>query len=373
MESTSSEKHTDVHPIPVYITTAVDEDEEISLFELWRIIARRKAVILLTFLAALMLASAYIVLVDPVYRADAHLLPPQQQDIQELMIDYDGDQGAIKRYTPELVYQSFLENFKSRGLRREFFDSRMLLKHYVTGKTDANPDKIFDTRFEKNIQVQADSQDVVFVTASFSDSDPQLASKWLNQFVAFANERTVHQLSNNVNVVVQAEIERIRHQLSSKLKLAGQRRGDTIANLQEALQVAKALGIEQPVVPRVTGGKSAAEIAVNTANVPLYTRGTKALEAEISILKSRQSDESFVVGLRDLQEKLAYLEGLSIDPGKLSAVTLDSSAKIPYRAEKPRKALIVVLAVVLGIMIGVFLVFVTEFLSKSSRINQEVS
>jgi len=91
------------------------------------------------------------------------------------------------------------------------------------------------------------------------------------------------------------------------------------------------------------------------------------------MLKSRQSDESFVAGLRDLQEKQAYLEGLSIDRGKLNAVTLDSSATIPYRVEKPRKASIAVLAAVLGIMTGIFLVFVAEFLSKARRINEDVS
>ena len=373
MESSSFERRADVHPIPVYIAPTVDESEEINLVDLWRALARHKGIILLSFLLAIVLATAYILQTDPVYRAKAYLLPPQQQDIQGLMIDFRGKEGGGKRYTPELVYQSFLENLKSRGLRREFFDNHKLLEYYMGKQADARPDQIFDTRFDKSIQLQTNKQDTSFLTVSFTDSDPELAARRLNQFITFANERTVQQLTNNVVAVIQADSKRVRSQLSSKLKLAEQRRRDTIINLQEALQVARALGIEQPVAMRVTADKSPAEVAVNTADVPLYTRGAKALEAEITMLNSRQSDESFIAGFRDLQEKLAYLEGLSMDREKLAAVTVDSKATVPYRAEKPRKALIAMLAAVLGIVTGIFLVFVAEFVSKVRRINPKDS
>jgi len=93
-------------------------------------------------------------------------------------------------------------------------------------------------------------------------------------------------------------------------------------------------------------------------------RGAKALEAEIAVLESRKSDEPFIAGLRDLQEKRIFLEGLLINRDKLSAVTIDAAARTPYRAEKPRKKLMVILAGMLGLMVGIFLVFVAEIWSK---------
>jgi len=373
MESSSFERRVDAQPIPVYITPAVDASDEISLVDLWRVLARRKGIVLLSLLVAIALAAIYIMLVQPVYMAEAHLLPPQQRDIQGLMIDYRGEKEAKQRYAPGIVYQELLENLKSRGLRREFFDNHKLLEHYAHGQKDINTGQIFDTQFDKSIQVQIDNKDAAFVTVTLRDSDPQQAALWLNQFITLVNERTVQQLSDNVIVAIQAEIERVRYQITSKLKLAGQRRSDTIINLKEALQVAKALGIEQPVALRVRSEKSLAEVAVNTADVPLYTRGSRALEAEIAMLKSRKSDESFIPGLRDLQEKRAYLEGLSIDRARLAAVTIDLKATVPYRAEKPRKALIVLLASILGIMTGFFLVFVAEIVVKVRRVNSKAS
>jgi len=95
-------------------------------------------------------------------------------------------------------------------------------------------------------------------------------------------------------------------------------------------------------------------------------RGTVALEAEIAVLESRKSDEPFISGFRDLQEQLGLLEGISIDAESLSAVTLDEVPRLPYTA-KPKKALIVLLAAVLGAIVGITGAFVAESLSRRRR------
>ncbi len=352
-------------PIPVCVVPYTDQDDEISLIDLWLIIVARKNLILLSLVVAIVLAFAYVFWAESSYRAETHLLPPQQRDIQGLIIGKEGLE--ITQYTPDLVYMAFLKNLKSMGLRREFFDTHDLADYYLAGKTQtsADIDGIFNTKFNDKLRVQADSQDASFVTASFGDRDPGLAAQRLNQFIAFANKRTVHQLFNNVNAVIQAEIERVRDQLTSKLKLAEQRRHDKIIRLQEALRVASSLGIERAGSFSVTTDKEKAGIEVNTAEVPLYMRGTKALGAEISVLESRKSDKPFISGLRDLQERRIFLEGLLINRDKLSAVTIDVAAKTPYRTEKPREKSIIVLAGVLGLMVGIFLIFIAELWSKA--------
>jgi chain length determinant protein (polysaccharide antigen chain regulator) len=130
------------------------------------------------------------------------------------------------------------------------------------------------------------------------------------------------------------------------------------------LRVAKALGFQDASTFFKAEEKNQSELVVNTAEVPPYMRGTKALEVEISVLETRKSDEPFIEGFRDLQERRAFLEGLSIDVDALSAVTVDAVAKPPYQAEKPRKLLLIFIAATLGLMIGMFLVFAAEFRSK---------
>jgi len=369
MESRPLESSSDPHPIPVYIAPYENRGDEVSLIDLWRVIARRKGIILLSLLASMMLAAAYIFFTEPSYRAVAFLLPPQQEQIQGLLIDYRGIEKAgldIERLTPELVYNAFLANLKSRGLRREFFDRGNLVSHYVNEEADTkfNVDRIFDKKFNKSIQLQIDAKDPLFVTVSLAYSDPELVAQWLNRFVDLVDERTVHQLLSDVESAIQTEIKRVRYQLDSKLKSAKQRRRDRVISLQEALRVAKALGLTEAGAFPMAADKNPAGVAVNTAQVPLYMRGTKALEKEMTVLESRKSDEPFIQGLRDLQERLSFLEDIVVDPDTLSAVRVDSVAKTPYRAERPRKLLLISIAAMLGFMIGIFLVFVAEFRSK---------
>lgn len=367
-----SESHVDLsdrQPIPVYVLPCMDQNEQVSLIDLWRVVAKHKMLVLSSFVVTVMLASLYIFLAEPLYRAEANLLPPHQQDIQSLMIDYYNKGGVkIEHYTPALVYQSFLKNLKSKGLRREYFDTYGLEAHYLgdKGNNDFIINRVFDKKFNGNLRVKSDKDDASFVTVSFSDQDPELAAQWLNQFIVFINKRTIRQLVDDVKAAIRAEMEHTSRQLESKLKFAAKRRQDKIYDLREALRIAKALGIEGASIFPVSAKKEKVGVEVNINESPLYMRGTKALEAEISVLESRKSDAPFVTGLRDLQEKLDFLEGLTVDSDNLSAVMIDAAADTPYYPVKPRKNLILILSAIFGLLAGVLMVYITENRSKVS-------
>jgi chain length determinant protein (polysaccharide antigen chain regulator) len=375
METSSPGKLSGQRPIPVYIVPPADREDEVGLIDLWNLIARRKWVILSTLFASLSLAVLYLFFAQPVYKAYAHLLPPHQQDIQGLQTYYAelGDVD-IERYTPESVYSAFLVNLQSKGLRREFFDTNGLARHYVSVQSEGNvnSDFIFDARFDANLRVLVPKDDPSSATASFSDADPERAAEWLNQIISFVNKRTIHQLLNDVNAEVKAEIKQVRYQLDRKLKLADEMRHDRIAQLMEASRIAKALGIEDAsLFPKMADGTRAG-LAVSTAQLPLYMRGTKALETEISVLESRKSDAPFISGFRDLQERRTLLEGLSIDTDSLSAVTVDEAARVPYKADKPSgKVLVLVLAATLGVIIGLLAIFALESWAKFSSVKSQ--
>jgi chain length determinant protein (polysaccharide antigen chain regulator) len=186
--------------------------------------------------------------------------------------------------------------------------------------------------------------------------------------VRFADVQTVGQLYSDLRAAVQEEIDWIGQEMANKKEFATRRKLDQILRLKEAMQVAKKLDLKDVSLssngPREGEGGSA---AAYTASMPLYMLGTKALKAEIELLETRKSEEPFIAGFRDLQEQKALLEGLKIDPDRLSAVTIDAAARIPYQVERPRKALIMALAVMLGAIGGIFIAFIAEFLSKAHK------
>lgn len=367
MGSRIAEQPPHAAPIPVYITPPLDNGDDFTLAGLWLVVASHRLILLLSLLVALVGAIGYLYLAQPVYKATAHLLPPQLKDIQGLLIDYGGMENYDPdRYTPESVYRAFIAYLRSQGVRREFFDTHDLAKYYrsETDGKDVNLDRIFDAMFSSNLQVQVDRNDPLFVSVSFSDTNPEHAAMWLNELIKFANAYTLKQLTNDVRAAILTEVGRIRYQLSSKLKLAELRRYDKTVVLREALQVARTLGINDSHAFPASIDKSNAAVSVNTVDVPLYMRGTHALETEITVLESRKTDEPFIDGYRDLQEKLGFLENVTLDPDDMSAVTVDSSAKAPYREESPNTALVIIMALLLGASAGIMLALIVDLRLK---------
>jgi len=349
---------------------------EIRVSELLAAIGKHGKLVVLSMLAGVILAVGYVLLAEPVYRSEVHLLPPRQRDIQELVVKTrsvaeTSEQGVFAEYdSPEPVFAKMLQNLNSQGLRREFFDDNKLIEFYTSGSRDeqVNVNRIFNKRFNSAFTVDKESDDTHLVVASFAYSDPELAAKWLNDYVALANGRAVEQLVSDVEVEIKAEAERVRVWLTRMRNTARQARADRIMELREALRIAKVLGISDTsdlsVVSRTLprGG-----VAINTAALPLYMRGTKALSEEIAVLESRKSDEAFIKGYRAMQNKLNALESMNIDEKSLSSVRVDVPAVVAYRAERPNKPLIVVSGLMFGVVVGVLLAFLAEYRYRARR------
>jgi len=113
------------------------------------------------------------------------------------------------------------------------------------------------------------------------------------------------------------------------------------------------------------------QLNISTSTTPLYYRGYKALNAEIITLNNRKSDDPFNSGLRDLQEKLALLTSIEIEEEGIHSVTVDQAAYPPKNRIKPNRRLIVSLGTVVGLFLGIFLVFFVSFIQKQKETHSE--
>ena len=113
------------------------------------------------------------------------------------------------------------------------------------------------------------------------------------------------------------------------------------------------------------------QLNISKSSTPLYYRGYRALNAEINILKNRKSDDPFISGLRDLQEKLALLTSIKIETEGQHAVTVDQAAYPPKNRIKPNRRLIVSLSTLVGLFLGIFLVFFVSFVQKQKEAHSE--
>ncbi|EMC1511787.1 hypothetical protein VAG31_002898 [Pseudomonas aeruginosa] len=81
------------------------------------------------------------------------------------------------------------------------------------------------------------------------------------------------------------------------------------------------------------------------------TENTGLLQT-IPSLEARESDDSFIGGLRALQERYALYTKLSPDESQVSVYRKDGVVETSDKPIKPKKLIIIVLGAVFGIFLG---------------------
>jgi chain length determinant protein (polysaccharide antigen chain regulator) len=173
-------------------------------------------------------------------------------------------------------------------------------------------------------------------------------------------------------------------------------RTNRLAELAEAIGIAQSMGIRTPTTPSSmadatrTGSSQVMRTEVNNQKIPLYFMGTEALEAEraslqkrtsddftnpriaeigkelrlldanreVEVLRKRGNEDIFLQDVEPLRAEIARLRGLNIDMSNLKLVTIDRRAQEPLSPVKPKKAMVIALSVVGGLLLGLVIALV---------------
>lgn len=245
-----------------------------------------------------------------------------------------------------------------------------------------------------------------FVQYSLADVSQQIAAD-LNTLISnrlsqldrtMAAARESYEATKEIEIAKLTEADALkRADLSDELSALRQQletlRENRINQLNEAIRIASSLGITKPTTPSSLGAAeinsqgSVIRTEVNNQLIPLYFMGSDALDAEreallarrsddftepriaqigrelkllehnrqIETLYSRKNEDLFLKDLAAWRAEAARLRALHFDTESLKLVSIDQAAVEPSRPIKPKKAAIVVLALVLGGMLGLFI------------------
>jgi chain length determinant protein (polysaccharide antigen chain regulator) len=187
-------------------------------------------------------------------------------------------------------------------------------------------------------------------------SDPELAADFANAFVELAISNTQADLISDFQEELSQSKNRISATIDSRKQTYVSQIETELAKLREAKSVASKIGIErQDSTDRLAGAN---ETLMVDEMRRLYRLGTVAITAEIEAMQARMKDDSLIPGLVGMQQQLAYLDSISLDTDKIRPAIVDLEAVEPLSPIKPKKSLIVALAVVLGGMVGVMFVLI---------------
>lgn len=227
--------------------------------------------------------------------------------------------------------------------------------------------------------------------------------------------RSAYEIDKEARIAALRETDSLRRaQLQDELKALRAQlktgRTDRMAQLNEAIGIARSLGIRKPSTPSAlgesdrSGSSSVMRTEINNQQIPLYFMGVEALEAErtalmqrksddftegriaqiakelqllqsnreIEVLNRRENEDLFLAGVQPVRAEVARLSNLSIDMSRLKLVTIDQQALEPLRPVKPQKALIILLGLVLGGFIGAFIAVIRHLINTRQPQPQSV-
>ncbi|MEQ9724927.1 Wzz/FepE/Etk N-terminal domain-containing protein [Pseudomonas sp. WHRI 8822A] len=416
------------------VPTARSQNDEIDLGELMRALWERKKLIIGIAAVVTLLSVAYALLATKYYRTQSILRPVAMNVLDEL------NASGLYELTPEEALQRVGAGISSYEYRLEYFNANQEL---------FGPDAMSDGQTAEQAlnQIIEDLEilrpDPNRPDGSFSYVGLAYTYPWgvkgadiVNGLIEYVIQRERTALAEDVEVVIRNRLakleqrmaaERAAYQADKQAKIASlseadalkraqledelnslrkelrTRRDNRIAQLNEAIVIAKSLGIEKPSTPStladsatVSGSGNVIRTEVNNQQIPLYFMGTEALEAERNALQKRRSDEFTEPRIAEIQADLRLLEqnrevellkqradedvyienyakwsqeaaelkGLNLNLSALQLVNIDRQAIYPRTAVKPKRVLVVALGAVLGIMLGLFVALISVLTSK---------
>ena len=300
---------------------------------------RQKVLILIVIVLGALMGSLYLWNTSPLYEAKAYFVSPTDGDI----VDFNAGRSSLERndlraFTSSSICRVFARELASQSLKHAFFNAST---SSLGGMTYAQFDKRFLVRDEPDFSPGKPPEKYSVTVRAPTAS---LAVDWVTRYVALAEKNAMKTISG----IMSAQKKNVAHVLLRKISLiqavSEQERQDRLTQLNEALQIARSIGLNAP-----TGDSSS-----------LYMRGSRALIAEINALTARESNDAFSPGLRALQREYASLQKNHENLGDVKIFHLDGAIAGSSEPVSPKKQLVFILALVLGLSLGCLMALIRD-------------
>ena len=405
--------------------------DEIDLFELFHSIWRQKKLVVGCTVLVGVLGAGYAFLAPRVYevssvlrpaaineldalnRSEVYKLPPADAlaKVGAQLDSYEARLGFFRSH--EQLFTAFQK--PGQSLEQSFEDFNRNSVHLIL--PDPKKSDSLSTYIRLELQYPADVDGVAilngFVDYAIAEEREQvgadlkvIVNNRLNELKGKIDAaRANYETEKESKIAKLLESDRLkRAQLQDELSALRlqmkMERANRLAELAEAIAIAKSMGIKTPTTPSSMadasrgGSSQVMRTEVNNQKIPLYFLGTEALEAErtalqqrtsddftnsrvaeigkelqlletnreVEVLQKRGNEDIFLQDVEPLRAEVARLRNLNIDMSSLKLVTVDRRAQEPLAPVKPKKALVIALSLVAGLALGVLIALIRHFI-----------
>ncbi|OXU38446.1 LPS O-antigen length regulator Wzz(fepE) [Enterobacter cloacae] len=348
MSAMDFKKNTDLD-FPSYATPAVSTKEIDLLGLLDILLAAKKRIITIAFAFALAgLAIAF--LLPQKWTSKAVITPAEQTQwnpLRQMMVALQVLDVDVKVSRDE-VFGLFIKKFQSQSLLEEYMKSSPYVMSQLEG---TNVDPLELHRAVVNISEKMKAID----NTQVKDADKAPYVSWTLSFTAptAGDAQTVLEgYIKYIAAIVEQEIMlNIRNQLALKTKVVEQQldldrvrltniHNTNLQRLNYSLEVANAAGIKKPVYSNGQAVKDDPDYSV--------ALGADGIAQKLQIEKNLKDVSELNADFQNREYYLAQLKKLSVEDVKLEPFKYQLSPSMPVKKDGPGKALIVMLAGILG-------------------------
>lgn len=348
MSAMDFKKNTDLD-FPRYATPAVST-KEIDLLGLLDVLlaAKKRIVTIVLAFAVVGLAIAFLIpqkwtskaVITPAEQTQWNTLRQMMVTLQVLDVDAKVSHGD--------VFNLFIKKFQSQSLLEEYMKTSPYVMSQLEG-TEVDPLELH--RAVVNIAEKMKAID----NTQVKDADKAPYISWTLSFTAPTAGDAQTVLEGYINyisrIVEQETMENIRNQITLKTKVVQQQleldrvrltniHNTNLQRLNYSLEVANAAGIKKPVYSNGQAVKDDPDYSV--------ALGADGIAQKLQIEKNLKDVAELNADFQNREYYLAQLQKLSVEDVKLEPFRYQLSPSLPVKKDGPGKALIVLLAGILG-------------------------
>ena len=362
-------------------------NNEIDLIELIRTLWNKKIWILLSAFLGTAIAGVYAFTAKEQWTSTAIIVAPRLTDLGNLLptraeyarIIGDGDFSAGK--LSDSLYGQFKHFLLSNDLKRQFLEQSEWVKNYTKDMTEEQKRKYIEETVSKYLIVhEVDPKkkdltelDKIGLKLTFSAETPKDAQLVLGQYVEFINQYLLNQTNQEFKLGFNLRLDALKFTKEQIEENLTEAKKVQVENLTNALDIAKKAGIKD--FSRGNNNISVPEYMLGDARLNisdskladgtyLFMLGEKYLQAQLDIAKN--SPVIYPTNYYSTERQLAKLTKLAPQLESVQEVKAYhylSSPDYPVIKDKPKKALILMI----GLLIGGFISTISIILAELFR------
>lgn len=178
------------------------------------------------------------------------------------------------------------------------------------------------------------------LSVSYTSSSAEAAQKQLAQYIQQIDEQTAKELALDLKDNIKEQIKSLNDSLQNQEKVSQEQKDLRIKQITEALKNAEAAKITSPQIQQTQ----------DVTQETMFLLGSEGLKSMIENEASRPL--IFSGAYYQTRQNLLDIQNLNVNPNTIHVYRYVMKPDLPVRRDSPKKAVILVLAVLLGAMVG---------------------